>query len=803
MRSTPVSFYSEGQPLPALWRTPDDGERAAAGDRPGPGLARPQGRQALRPLPRGAHRRRLRRPGLRLPRLRRLRGRPRTALARAAAAGPGQRGHLPDDARRRRRRRHRRLRHRRHRRRQRRAARRRRPAGQGRREPGPGRRRRGLAAPDAVGVTSGWRSSPRSTPTGKLRVLTGAGRLVHPREEIMVPTPERRDDDGQGRRRRPHPDARSRWPPPRRSSPTGRSTPAPRLTHAADGDRRRGRRDDADRSRRRAVRGGRAARKQLIMQRHTTHYAAYDRTGSRSRRGSSSGSTEHVRTGGRRRHARDGRAHERADRDHGGASMSSRSADRRRHASSRRPGRSTADVLVDGRPDRRARRARGGVVGRRRATDRRHRQARAARHGRRPRAHPRAGLHAQGGHHHHDAQAAAGGVTTIFGMPNLDPPTTTPQLLDEVLRAATRAKSIVDYNHNPAADRQPTRSRAMAERGIRAFKIYMVVDTGRTYPHPAGTGMHDHGDLLRMMDTIAATGLRVHHPPARPGADGLHRGRVPGPRREHAAGLRAGLRRPRRRHLGHRHRRGAAAGRGLRLPGAHRAHADRAARSTRSAGPRRAGVDVTCEVNHWAPFLVDVGGRRAARPVRAVLLGARRGPRGGLGGHARRHDRHARPPTTRRTRARRRRSAGRRCGAAHTGTPGIQYYYPLLLDAVRPGRAHPRARRRAGRRRVPAAGLRPRPATRARSRSGSTRTSSIADLDAPWTITNDGVLSQMRLDAVRRPRRSARASSARSCAAADVYADGEVVGEPGHGRLAPSASRRHARPPSQQQRSHA
>ena len=40
----------------------------------------------------------------------------------------------------------------------------------------------------------------------------------------------------------------------------------------------------------------------------------------------------------------------------------------------------------------------------------------------------------------------------------------------------------------------------MADAGIRAFKIYMVVDTGRTYPHPAGTGMHDHGDLLEMMD---------------------------------------------------------------------------------------------------------------------------------------------------------------------------------------------------------------------------------------------------------------------------------------------------------------
>ena len=46
----------------------------------------------------------------------------------------------------------------------------------------------------------------------------------------------------------------------------------------------------------------------------------------------------------------------------------------------------------------------------------------------------------------------------------------------------------------------------MAERGIRAYKVYMVVDTGRTYPHPAGTGMHDHGELLRMMDRSPAPG---------------------------------------------------------------------------------------------------------------------------------------------------------------------------------------------------------------------------------------------------------------------------------------------------------
>ena len=67
--------------------------------------------------------------------------------------------------------------------------------------------------------------------------------------------------------------------------------------------------------------------------------------------------------------------------------------------------------------------------------------------------------------------AAAGGYTTIFGMPNLDPPTMTADDLDEVLRLYAE-KSIVDYNHNPAAklvDEIP----AMATRGIAAYKIYM------------------------------------------------------------------------------------------------------------------------------------------------------------------------------------------------------------------------------------------------------------------------------------------------------------------------------------------
>src|SRR5258705_12163622 len=40
--------------------------------------------------------------------------------------------------------------------------------------------------------------------------------------------------------------------------------------------------------------------------------------------------------------------------------------------------------------------------------------------------------------------AAAGGVTTIFGMPNLEPPTSSAALLDDVLELY-RAKSVVDF----------------------------------------------------------------------------------------------------------------------------------------------------------------------------------------------------------------------------------------------------------------------------------------------------------------------------------------------------------------------
>jgi dihydroorotase-like cyclic amidohydrolase len=52
----------------------------------------------------------------------------------------------------------------------------------------------------------------------------------------------------------------------------------------------------------------------------------------------------------------------------------------------------------------------------------------------------------------------------------------------------------------------------MADQGIAAFKIFMVVDTGRSYPHMPGIGVHDHGKILEIMQHCAKANepLMVH-----------------------------------------------------------------------------------------------------------------------------------------------------------------------------------------------------------------------------------------------------------------------------------------------------
>ena len=107
-------------------------------------------------------------------------------------------------------------------------------------------------------------------------------------------------------------------------------------------------------------------------------------------------------------------------------------------------------------------------------------------------------------------QCAAGGVTTSVGMPNVNPPPNSLDLLERQY-ALYRDNALVDWNFNPAPT-IPDEMGKMVATGIAAFKIFMVVDTGRNYPHMPGIGVHDHGRLLSIMQKCAALDipLMVH-----------------------------------------------------------------------------------------------------------------------------------------------------------------------------------------------------------------------------------------------------------------------------------------------------
>jgi len=104
-------------------------------------------------------------------------------------------------------------------------------------------------------------------------------------------------------------------------------------------------------------------------------------------------------------------------------------------------------------------------------------------------------------------QCAAGGVTTSVAMPNVSPPPTTAENLDAMLELY-RARASFDYNVN-ASGVQLDEIPKLAERGILAFKIFMVVDTGRSYPHMPGIGLHEHGELYKRMKAVKATGVSL------------------------------------------------------------------------------------------------------------------------------------------------------------------------------------------------------------------------------------------------------------------------------------------------------
>lgn len=106
--------------------------------------------------------------------------------------------------------------------------------------------------------------------------------------------------------------------------------------------------------------------------------------------------------------------------------------------------------------------------------------------------------------------AAAGGVTTVLDMPNVDPPTTDAARLTAHLANAA-AKSVVDFGHNAAAT-IPENIAALAAAGATAFKVFMMSDVGRSYPHMPGIAVDDHATLYRICEEVAKTGrpLFVH-----------------------------------------------------------------------------------------------------------------------------------------------------------------------------------------------------------------------------------------------------------------------------------------------------
>lgn len=370
--------------------------------------------------------------------------------------------------------------------------------------------------------------------------------------------------------------------------------------------------------------------------------------------------------------------------------------------------------------------------------------------------------------------AAAGGYTTIFGMPNLDPPTMTTDDLDSVL-GMYDAKCIVDYNHNPAAkliDQIP----GLAERGIAAYKIYMVVDTGRTYPHPAAIGVHDHGELLRAMEAVAKTGLRLMvHPHDQAIMDVVEQEYwAKGDRSPAAYGktlaVADGLIWD------------TATATLLRLAEAtgcklHIVHAQTIRQIEMFKEARARGVDVTAETNHWALFLgrmsdIEEQGSYVLSYMvpdhhrEAVWEAMADGTINMLSSDHAPHTREEKEV------------GWTDAWAAHTGTPGIQEQLPLMINAMHEGRLTlERLVELVSTEPAKVFGL----AKKGSLAPGFDADIALLDLDKRWTITNEGVESKIGWTPYH--GREIKGAVARTMVrGTDVWVDGEVVGTPGHGQ---------------------
>jgi len=372
---------------------------------------------------------------------------------------------------------------------------------------------------------------------------------------------------------------------------------------------------------------------------------------------------------------------------------------------------------------------------------------------------------------------AAGGVTTSFAMPNVQPPPNTVERLDAMIELYNE-RSIVDWNIN-AAGTVPDQIAEMATRGIAAFKVFMVVDTGRDYPHMPGIGVHDHGKLLEIFETVEPTGLALMvHPHdqalmthieegfwARGEHDALAYAKaysaLDGIIWDTAAALLLRLQKAT----------------GTRL---HLLHTQTTGVIDQLRAVRAEGRAVTAELNPWAVFLgndwnniVKWGSyalsyyvpEKNTEPLWAALAD------GTIDLISTDHAPHTREE----------KEPGWTDGwKAHTGTPAAQFYVPMFLDAAVRGRLSlERTVELLATAPARAFGL----ADKGRLEVGAHADIAVVNLDRELEITDDIVLSKIGWTpyAGMRVRGVVEATLVRG---AVVYEDGRVTGAPGWGRQA-------------------
>lgn len=372
---------------------------------------------------------------------------------------------------------------------------------------------------------------------------------------------------------------------------------------------------------------------------------------------------------------------------------------------------------------------------------------------------------------------AAGGVTTSFAMPNVSPPPNTVENLDAMLRLYEE-KALVDWNVN-AAGTIPDEIPQLATRGIAAFKVFMVVDTGRDYPHMPGIGVHDHGKLLEIFETVGETGLPLMvHPHDQALMTHIEEGFWKRGERDALAYAKA--------YAAHD---GiiwdTAAALLLRLQKAtqtplHLLHTQTRGVVEQLRAAKAAGRAVTAELNPWAVFLGNDWANierlgsyalsyyvpehnteplwEALRDGTIDLISTDHAP----------HTREEKEP-------------GWTDGwKAHTGTPSTQFYVPLFLDAASRGLiALERVVELTATAPARAFGL----AAKGRIAPGLDADLAIVDLDREFEIRDEDVLSKIGWTpyAGTRVRGAVDRTFVRG---REVYRDGEVTGEPGWGRQA-------------------